>query len=492
MNKSHISYCGPASIVPGVENYATAQLSGGIYDQNRHLISETLRDHDFFLHDPPKTLSPSFEPDEIIAQAIFAGHWFFHFGHFMLETLPMIGLAAQLPKDLPILFFPVGFHLLGRREFHSAQLELSMQLGVDLKRVRFINRPIRVARLSVLSKPYKLNSQYSPAAVASFQDSLQRASTDIIPTQKGIYLTRRGLVPSKDRFCINEYQLERYYRAKGYTIVAPEQLTVSKQLQTLASSPAVVALDGSALYLTAACKNANIKCFACRDIISIKLFVNACGHSYEQTTVNEEAAGLYRVSADNVIELEGKYFDSELWKECYCADEEEGEFSLRQAALDLSVGSFRDVRTRLIPRLKELGTRASILIAMSWTEHDDPVEARQFLSQAFVEAPFCWDVARVWLIFMLRIGEIDEAERVLRLPQFGVDSEWLDFARKVEEHGNRCLLSDDAALALLEKFPSNVAIYHFLAHRMRMNGHPDLAADILCSGRLSTGLFWID
>lgn len=489
-----ICYRGPASIVPGIEDYATARLSGGIYDQDRRLIIESLRDHDYFLHAPPEDLPSPFASEELIPEAIFAGHWFFHFGHFMLETLPMLGLTAQIPENIPILFFPIGFHLLGRRDFNESQLEFCKQLGVDLKRIKLINKHARVTSLKVLEKPYKLNSRYSSSSVDFFKNSLKRNQSHASITRKGVYLTRRSLLPSAERFCVNEFQLEEYYRIKGYTVIAPEDMPISKQLQIAGSSPTLVALDGSALYLSIACNKAAVKCFACRDIVSIKLFIDACGHSYNQTAVSEDAtrSGLYIVSADNVSEIDGDDFDGALWNKAYCPIEEERELSLWQAVKDLSAGENIQVRARLLPRLQELGTRASIIVAMSWKDNDDPVEAREFLEQSFTHSPCCWDVARVWLKFLLRTGEIRKAEQVLRLPQFSVDSEWLDFARQVESSGGERLLSEEAALSLVDSFPPNVSIYHYCAQRLRELGHSEMASDLADAGRHSTGIFWIE
>ena len=69
-----------------------------------------------------------------------------------------------------------------------------------------------------------------------------------IDAAKKIYVTRRQLGPLAGRFA-NEDILECNLRRQGYTIIAPEKLTLAQQIEEFQTAGTLIFAEGSALHL---------------------------------------------------------------------------------------------------------------------------------------------------------------------------------------------------------------------------------------------------
>src|SRR4051794_24568426 len=89
---------------------AAGTYVGAVYDALGALVPESLRPSHFVDFQPVDPVSikttdmaPGFEMDE----AIYGGHFFYAWGHFILETLSTAVEALQLPR-VPVLMLPWG------------------------------------------------------------------------------------------------------------------------------------------------------------------------------------------------------------------------------------------------------------------------------------------------------------------------------------------------------------------------------------------------
>ena len=117
---------------------------------------------------------PEDEPGETIPAAIYGGVLFAGFGHIVLESLARLGpdVAAS---DLPILFH---IHPTRRESVPVLQSMLSF-LGVDPRRVRLIDRVLKVKALHAPTPGLVLGESLSLPYVAFVRDAVRRRATPL-------------------------------------------------------------------------------------------------------------------------------------------------------------------------------------------------------------------------------------------------------------------------------------------------------------------------
>jgi len=166
---------------------------------------------------------------------IFGGYLFFHFGHFLLESLSRLYAIRQC-RNYPIIFTSPNDKT---AEAHKLLFKF---LRVD-NEIVFQTEPVEVENLimadagSVVEPPFLFAEQVRALGIF-------RASGQEIADRK-IWLSRSKF---KGGGLENEAEVEMELEAMGWTIVHPEELTYLEQAQLVSTSRQVAGLDGSAFY----------------------------------------------------------------------------------------------------------------------------------------------------------------------------------------------------------------------------------------------------
>lgn len=223
-------------------DYPRHLLFGAVYDRGRLVRGSTRA----VKNDWPSADLPNYSgatPGKKLERAIYLGHFFGHFGHFLTETLPALHWAGEY--DGPIVVHPfadvVSEQVLDR-EFISFTLEA---LHIPRERLVFAWEPLCVGRLTVPRRPTP--REPIPETLKVFDRLHDYAGATSGPDR--IYLSRRKY--SSDRLIVkNEEEAERIFAAHGFHIVYPETLPFRAQIALVAGAKIIAGLKGSALHLT--------------------------------------------------------------------------------------------------------------------------------------------------------------------------------------------------------------------------------------------------
>lgn len=166
---------------------------------------------------------------------IFGGYLFFHFGHFLLESLSRLYAVRQC-RDYPVIFTSPNDKV---AEAHKKMFQF---LRVD-NEIVFLTEPTEVENLvmadagSVIEPPLLAKEQIRALGVF-------RASGRAVDDRK-IWLSRSRF---KGGGLENETEVEAELEAMGWSIIHPQELTYLEQTRLVSTSRQVAGLDGSAFY----------------------------------------------------------------------------------------------------------------------------------------------------------------------------------------------------------------------------------------------------
>ncbi|WP_344805046.1 glycosyltransferase 61 family protein [Microlunatus ginsengisoli] len=172
-------------------------------------------------------------------EAIYAGTLYYHFGHFLLESLARAWYAGPRP-DLPLVW--AGAHDWQGYELQPWQREILALLGVQ-NPTRIVADPTRFQTLHIPDIGYRYDDTFHPEH-AQFLGRYEGP-----PQIRGrrLWLSRSKI--GTDVRNLNAAPAERRLAADGWSIVHPEKLTVRDQLDELSRATTVGGEEGSAFHL---------------------------------------------------------------------------------------------------------------------------------------------------------------------------------------------------------------------------------------------------
>lgn len=189
---------------------------------------------------PPVTETP--QPTATLpGRHLWAGVYFGHFGHFLVETLSRLW-AARGEGIESVIFTPRHSRL---RDFVSYQQEL-IELTLPDVPVRILREPTRVEELAVAGQGFGLGriSAGTPEFRAFIRDAFDKIEPGGL---KNVYISRTRFGGKGG--IINEQRLEDNLTAQGYTAVYPEKLSIREQLSIFKGAKRIVGLDSSAFHV---------------------------------------------------------------------------------------------------------------------------------------------------------------------------------------------------------------------------------------------------
>jgi capsular polysaccharide biosynthesis protein len=183
--------------------------------------------------------------------AIYLGHAFTHFGHFLVETVPNLCWVREVAPDIPLLFHP--FDRRGQNVFTGQPYgtECLRLLGIPAQRVVMATSDCSVEELLLPPRAYDIRHGARYDFGEAYR-ALRAAALQGPPASDGglVYLSRRKFTRRQQRIG-NEAAVERHMRRRGFTILYPERMSLTEQIRAVAEAAIVAGVDGSALHLGA-------------------------------------------------------------------------------------------------------------------------------------------------------------------------------------------------------------------------------------------------
>lgn len=226
---------------------------GAVYDADGALVRESLRFPDKHRARDPKSISmvQGLRIERRIERALYLGHAFTHFGHFLIETAPALWWARQVDGETALIFHP--FDEAGRNVFADTAhgRDCLALLGLSPDRIVMATRDLAVDELLLPPRHYDMRTgpRYD---FREIYRTLRAAAQRSQPTAAAsrIYLSRR-LLKRRQRRLSNDGAVERRMARRGFAVFHPQHMSLVDQINAAAAADLIAGVDGSALHLSA-------------------------------------------------------------------------------------------------------------------------------------------------------------------------------------------------------------------------------------------------
>jgi capsular polysaccharide biosynthesis protein len=225
--------------------------AAGMFDENGVHLPES---HCWRYADAPLTLIPERDdtaaPFEVIeGKWLFAGMFYAHFGHFLVETTQRLYALAQDIGADGIFYYPKMSLTHEFKHFRGLK-PVYEHLGLGDLRVRLPQKPVRIEQIAFPPPGFGIGEMSAgrPEYRAFMRDRLTRDTPPDGP--RDLYVSRSGLSSRRGRIVLEQH-LEQLLAAEGYHVFHPQGHSLAEQVAHYRAARRIVALDGSALHLTA-------------------------------------------------------------------------------------------------------------------------------------------------------------------------------------------------------------------------------------------------
>lgn len=178
--------------------------------------------------------------------AIWGGRCFFHFGHLVAEHMNRLPGSLYVNPGATCLFIlPPGKVA---RDVPDHFWAMADWLGLPRGQIRFVTRPMRVARLLVSPQAEQLNQCTPPRWYLDLLDEAARLNklrsvrNDVLFVTRSSYLSRGGGA------CAGEDALRTALQRTGVAIMDPERESIDRQMALYAGAKLLIFAEGSALH----------------------------------------------------------------------------------------------------------------------------------------------------------------------------------------------------------------------------------------------------
>ena len=196
-------------------------------------------------HSTPLPQSPGHAPEKVFEGPIlFAGLAPRQFGHVILNSLGRLWALEHLPADTALLYLPQIRAIPQRYPYVQPLLDM---LGVN-STLMLHDRPTRY--MSLFTAKDDFGERHGGKMTERMREwiAFRLPTTGPVTKDRKVYFTRSRLGVSVGRFC-NEDLLEQLLLADGYEIVAPETLSLNRQVAIMQDAETMIFAEGSALHL---------------------------------------------------------------------------------------------------------------------------------------------------------------------------------------------------------------------------------------------------
>ena len=184
---------------------------------------------------------------------LYAGPFFRHYGHFVAESVHRLWAYLEAPEKYEsVLVCPQPLKGTQRAKktdelpgYFTAIMEY---FGVPIDKVRLVNKPLLVERLTVPTQASNYGNTPPPAP--QYLDYLDGRADALLSDLSG--LPAKIYVSRSDYLHKGSYAGERYFEplleAEGYHILKPEKLPLLEQLRHYKAADVILFSEGSAVH----------------------------------------------------------------------------------------------------------------------------------------------------------------------------------------------------------------------------------------------------
>ena len=272
----------PAYISSKTTRMPCSFICGAAYSESGLLIPASQRqfkDNDLYLNDPPVVpLVHRFKVFNFSDSILYLGNHFSHYGHFIMETLPMLSHLLDNKRKCFFNHLPFGKNDLCRASdgAFSCQIDFSLLkyfakiLEIDISSQVFVNHENRISKdhndqrmqsiflghdflgnFEILPRPTIMNDKLIDRnpfdlIVKFFEKKLAgHSSNNVIKDDcSKVFLARSPKFYSEAKSIF----VEKIAKDNGFIIVHPEELALEDQIKLMQNAREVMGFSGSQLH----------------------------------------------------------------------------------------------------------------------------------------------------------------------------------------------------------------------------------------------------
>lgn len=206
----------------------------GVWDENLNYVDASAMIPGKIRQTPCNVKSGQIE--FINEKVIYCGvAYFFQYGHFLIESTTRLWYPLKTSEEeLKLVFINVGE--VGK---YADFFEL---LGIELERIIFVDKPLQFKEIIIPDVSSIICEWYTDEFMIPFRKASENVSAGLI---EKVYLTRKYLPDEK---YVGEKTIEDIFIKNGYTVLAPEKLTLKEQVSLMKGAKSIVSLFGSATH----------------------------------------------------------------------------------------------------------------------------------------------------------------------------------------------------------------------------------------------------
>jgi capsular polysaccharide biosynthesis protein len=226
--------------------------TGAVYNRHGAIVLDSLRPSLFTILRPVDPVSIDRHASEVanipsIPEAIFGGHFFFSWGHFLAETLTAAAGSEQLPQ-VPVIYIPFAINYENewtdsyRR--HTAPL---LEVAWEGRAVEVLYQAQHVVRLHIPRRTMAISTRAPTIHPASAQvyDRLREHFGAPRLADHIVLVTRGG---AHRRFHPHERALYEFLEDAGVRSFEPGTMSSEAQIREISQADVLIGFSGSALH----------------------------------------------------------------------------------------------------------------------------------------------------------------------------------------------------------------------------------------------------
>lgn len=227
-------------ITPAEYRFDANQYRGAVF-LDGEVVPGSLRSEGVFRHveDAPSCAG------DVIPDGAYAGRFFRHFGHFLVETMPSLWAARNEPH---IIMHPWPGHRHDVADTPHAFFTLRA-FEIDRSSLTLITEASVAADVKILP-PAVLLGEHPVAGMEEAFQTMARKARQVSGADYGerIYMSRKAF-SGNARKVSGEEEAERIFEERGFRIMYPETVPFRDQIAAVSKAKVVAGIDGSALHL---------------------------------------------------------------------------------------------------------------------------------------------------------------------------------------------------------------------------------------------------
>ena len=180
-------------------------------------------------------------------EVIWGGALICHFGHVITESTSRLWYFIENPDDQRrVIFLKVNTWKVSKWIFELFEL-----MGLSKGRVVILDKPTQFSKVIVPEQSSRIKFNYTSKFLLPFRKAV--ASVPPIDGPKKILLTRSKELHSQ-MYLANQNYFDEFYRAHGYTLVAPEKLSIPEQIAMITGADEITTYLGTLAHWSLFCR----------------------------------------------------------------------------------------------------------------------------------------------------------------------------------------------------------------------------------------------